>query len=227
MKAELPDDGKKSGESTASSTAPSTPDSASVVGSSTAAADESTDGSGDETLQASAETVSISSTRKGKQKSQDVKEELDNSSKKHSSADNLVGKINNLVTTDLSNVTDGRDFLMVGKSHLTLTDAYFLTRASSVVHATSSRHVHLVLVRNSWLEVGVVKLLSDLADAHLSSAFVGLAVMLALFPLPGYVAQRIQKVQVVKMQKVRLLLIGRSMLIVTSDGCTGANRDRK
>jgi hypothetical protein len=123
MKAELPDDGKKSGESTA----PSTPDSASVAGSSTAAADESTDGSGDETLQASAETISISSTKKGKQKSQDIKEEPDSLPKNHSSADNLVGKINNLVTTDLSNITDGRDFLMIGKSHLALVGACFLT----------------------------------------------------------------------------------------------------
>ncbi|KAG1858585.1 hypothetical protein C8R48DRAFT_775022 [Suillus tomentosus] len=162
MKAELPD-GKRSGESTPSST----PDSASVAGSSTAAADESTDGSGDETLQASTETASTSSTKKDKRKSQDVKEEMDNSSKQHSSADNLVGKINNLVT-DLSNLTDGRDF-------------------TCVVHATSSRHVYLVLVRNSWLEVGIVKLLSNLTDGRLPSAFAGLVVMSILFPLPGYV----------------------------------------
>ncbi|KAG2123601.1 hypothetical protein DEU56DRAFT_829341 [Suillus clintonianus] len=162
MKAELPDDGKKSGESTA----PSTPDSASVAGSSTAAADESTDGSGDETLHASAETLSISSTKKGKQKAQDVKEELDKS-KKHSSADNLVGKINNLVTTDLSNITDGRDFLMV---------ALYMP-----------------------LQVGMC--IWFLYEILGWSAFVGLAVMVLLFPLPGYVAQKIQKVQVEKMHK--------------------------
>lgn len=130
MKAELPD-GKRSGESTPSST----PDSASVAGSSTAAADESTDGSGDETLQASTETASTSSTKKDKRKSQDVKEEMDNSSKQHSSADNLVGKINNLVTTDLSNLTDGRDFIMVGKSHFSsdgrvLSDVCFVQRCT-------------------------------------------------------------------------------------------------
>ncbi|KAG1757959.1 hypothetical protein EDB19DRAFT_1936472 [Suillus lakei] len=165
MKAELPDDGKKSGESTV----PSTPDSASVAGSSTAAADESTDGSGDETLQASAETMSTSSTKKGKQKSQDVKEDLDSSSKKHSSADNLVGKINNLVTTDLGNITDGRDFLMVGKS------------------------------RSALMDVGTC--IWFLYEILGGSAFAGLAVMCILFPLPGYVVQRIQKVQVEKMQK--------------------------
>jgi hypothetical protein len=62
--------------------------------------------------------------------------------------------------------------------------------------------VYLVLVRNSWLEVGVTNLLSILTDGRLPSAFAGLAVMFALFPLPGYVAQRTQKVQVEKMHKV-------------------------
>lgn len=163
MKAELPDDGKKSGDSTV----PSTPDSASVAGSSTAAADESTDGSADETLQASAETISTSSTKKGKQKSQDVTEELDSSPKKHSSADNLVGKINNLVTTDLSNITDGRDFLMVA--------LYMPLQVGTCI----------------WFLYEILGW----------SAFAGLAVMFVLFPLPGYVAQRIQRVQVEKMQK--------------------------
>ncbi|KAG1908484.1 uncharacterized protein F5891DRAFT_993333 [Suillus fuscotomentosus] len=162
MKAELPD-GKKSGESTPSST----PDSASVAGSSTAAADESTDCSGDETLQASTETASTSSTKKDKRKSQDIKEEMDNSSKQHSSADNLVGKINNLVTTDLSNLTDGRDFIMV---------ALYMP-----------------------LQVGMC--IWFLYEILGWSAFAGLVVMFILFPLPGYVAQRIQKVQAEKMHK--------------------------
>ncbi|KAF9243737.1 hypothetical protein BU15DRAFT_59613 [Melanogaster broomeanus] len=35
--------------------------------------------------------------------------------KPKSSADNLVGKINNLVTTDLGNIIDGRDFLLICK----------------------------------------------------------------------------------------------------------------
>jgi len=126
MKAELPDDAKKSGESTGTST----PDNGSVAGSNTAVPDESIDGSGDETLQTSSATISTSSTKKGKQKAQDQKEEKsESSSKKHSSADNLVGKINNLVTTDLSNITDGRDFLMASKSRSLLMVACFLTHA--------------------------------------------------------------------------------------------------
>ncbi|KAG0697813.1 hypothetical protein DFH29DRAFT_984146 [Suillus ampliporus] len=163
MKAELPDDGKKSGESTA----PSTPDSASVAGSSTAAADESTDSSSDETLQANSETISTSSTKKGKKKSQDVKEEPESSPKKHSSADNLVGKINNLVTTDLSNINDGRDFLL--------------------------------LVVYTPIQVGMC--IWFLYEILGWSAFVGLAVMITLFPLPGFIAQKTQKVQTEKMKK--------------------------
>ncbi|KAG2065985.1 P-loop containing nucleoside triphosphate hydrolase protein [Suillus decipiens] len=147
VKAELPDGGKNAGDFTG----PPTSDSASVAGSSTAAGDESADGIGDEALPASAETMSTSSPKQGKQKSQGVKEELVGAPENHSSADNLVGKINNLVTTDLSNITEGRDFLTRYAYHF--------------------------------------------------NAFAGLAVMLVLFPLPGYLAQKIQKVQAEKMQK--------------------------
>ncbi|KAG1747913.1 uncharacterized protein EDB91DRAFT_1245381 [Suillus paluster] len=178
MKAELPDDGKTSGESTA----PSTPDTASVAGSSTAAADESTDGSVDETLQANSETISTSSTKKGKQKSQ---EEPESSSKTHSSADNLVGKINNLVTTDLSNLNDGRDFLIAGKSQGSLADMCSLTHVFTVLYMP--------------LQVGMcIWLLYEILGW---SAFVGLGVMLILFPLPGYVSRKIQNVQTEKMKK--------------------------
>jgi len=38
------------------------------------------------------------------------------------------------------------------------------------------------------------------------SAFVGLAVMVALFPIPGYVAKMIQGVQVTRMKKVGTLI---------------------
>jgi len=65
--------------------------------------------------------------------------------------------------------------------------------------------VHLVLVQDSWLEVGVVfKPLCVQTERHFSSAFVGLAVMVILFPVPGYVAKMIQSVQKEKMDKVSL-----------------------
>ncbi|KAG1749648.1 uncharacterized protein EDB91DRAFT_1334077 [Suillus paluster] len=59
------------------------------------------------------------------------------------------------------------------------------------------------------------------------SAFVGLAVMLILFPLPGYVAQKIQNVQTEKMKKVGPgFFVYQSMLIATPDGCPGPDRYR-
>lgn len=59
-------------------------------------------------------TSSVSSgTDKGKAKKTDkrIKKETDDAPS--SDTNNLVGKINNLVTTDLENITDGRDFLFV------------------------------------------------------------------------------------------------------------------
>ncbi|OJA20724.1 hypothetical protein AZE42_08493, partial [Rhizopogon vesiculosus] len=158
----LPDGDKKSGDSTGVST----PDNASIPGSSTAA-DANTDGSGDSTLQTSSETISTSSAKKGKQKAQDAKQESDSSSEKNSSADNLMGKINNLVTTDLSNITDGRDFLLA--------------------------------VLN--IPVQIIACIILLYQILGWSAFVGLAVMVILFPVPGYVAKTIQSVQKEKMNK--------------------------
>ncbi|KAF7367211.1 ATP-binding cassette transporter [Mycena sanguinolenta] len=65
----------------------------------------------DETLQASSASVkSTTSSKKGKGKeAKEVKEEPAESG----DANNLVGKITNLVTTDLGNITDSRDFLFI------------------------------------------------------------------------------------------------------------------
>ncbi|RXW23865.1 hypothetical protein EST38_g2012 [Candolleomyces aberdarensis] len=84
-----------------------------------------------------------------------------------SSASNLVGKINNLVTTDLGNIVDSRDFLyMVLYIPLQITLCMVF--------------LYLIL---GW------------------SSFVGLAVMISLFPLPGYVAKLVQDVQVIRLKK--------------------------
>jgi hypothetical protein len=125
MKAEFPEDSRKSGHSTGTST----PDTTSVAGSSTVALDENTEGNSDETLEPTgSEIISTSSAKKGKQKAQDAKEDSGSSSKKHLNAENLVGKINNLVTTDLNNINDGRHFLLVGKSYSLQADVCFVTR---------------------------------------------------------------------------------------------------
>ncbi|KAI6045165.1 hypothetical protein EDC04DRAFT_2638851 [Pisolithus marmoratus] len=142
MKAELPDTDKGSTDSTVT-----TPDSASVSEFATA-------------------VENSREVSKGKPQS---KGKLGDSSgaRPVSSAENFAGKINNLITTDLGNITDGRDFLFVFP------------------------YMPLQLALSTWF-------LYHILDW---SAFVGLAVMILLFPLPGIVAKNIQTVQRTKMEK--------------------------
>jgi hypothetical protein len=104
-------------EATAATSTVTTPDTGSVIEHSPSdssdetahsiGATEDTLHSSDETVHASSASTSSTST-KGKQKSSDA--EADD---KKSTGDNLVGKINNLVTTDLNNITEARDFLFM------------------------------------------------------------------------------------------------------------------
>lgn len=57
-----------------------------------------------------------SSTAKGKGKV--TKPEENKEDKKRKKNDNLIGKINNLVTTDLNNILESRDFLLLGEDNL-------------------------------------------------------------------------------------------------------------
>ncbi|KIJ68833.1 hypothetical protein HYDPIDRAFT_173463 [Hydnomerulius pinastri MD-312] len=160
MKAELPDNGK------GSDSAISTPDSASIAESNTVV--EGSRESSVDDVQSSSASTTASSTAKGKQKAKVKTDAADAQAKKpQSSADNLVGKINNLVTTDLNNIIEGRDFLMVFP------------------------YIPLQIGFCIWF-------LYHILDW---SAFVGLAVMVIMFPLPGLVAKKIQSVQTEKMEK--------------------------
>ncbi|KAJ6501692.1 hypothetical protein C8R47DRAFT_1193380 [Mycena vitilis] len=117
----------------------------------------------DETLHASSSSIkSTTSSKKGKGKAE-VKEEPAESS----GANNLVGKITNLVTTDLGNITDSRDFLFL-----------FLLIPFEIILCVI--FLYMVL---GW------------------SAFVGMGVMVLLFPLPGYVAKMVQTVQQQRLKK--------------------------
>ncbi|KAJ7501621.1 hypothetical protein B0H11DRAFT_2275231 [Mycena galericulata] len=107
----------------------------------------------DETLQAS--TASIEST-KGTGEPEPEEKPAESSREK-----NLVGKITNLVTTDLGNIIDSRDFLFI------------------------------VVVIPIEITLCIVFLYQVLGW----SAFVGMGVMVLLFPLPGYVANLVQTVQ--------------------------------
>ena len=159
----------ESNESSASrpSTEPSTPDTASVAESTTV--NHSVEGTNETTTstlsaQSSPSSSDRDSTKKGKKSKGEDKEE----GKKGGKGSNLVGKITNLVSTDLNNIVDGRDFPML-----------FISLPLQIVLCI----VFLYKVLG-W------------------SAIVGMAVMLALYPLPGWVASKMQGVQQEKMKIV-------------------------
>jgi len=119
-----------------------------------------------QTVQSSSASVN-SILSKIKHKARDVKIADDTVTKKEGTADNLVGKINNLVTTDLGNIVDGRDFLLV------------------------ALYIPVQIILCIWFLYVILGW----------SSIVGLITMLLLFPIPGYVAGLIQKVQVTRMKK--------------------------
>ena len=162
-------------------TEPSTPDTASVAESATVS--HSVEGTNETTtstltVQSSPSSSDGGSIKKGKKgKGKDKDEE-----KKAEKGSNLVGKITNLVSTDLNNIVDGRDFPML-----------FISLPLQIVLCI----------------VFLYKLLGW-------SAIVGSATMLALYPLPGWIASKMQDVQTERMKVVspsfsvhltRLLLI--------------------
>ncbi|KAI0045217.1 P-loop containing nucleoside triphosphate hydrolase protein [Auriscalpium vulgare] len=127
--------------------------------------EEGSNGSRDETVRASTPSTHSSNAKgKGKAKDSEAKTPEPGANKQES---NLVGKINNLVSTDLNNITDGRNFL-------------FLILYMPFQLALCIWFLYAIL---GW------------------SAFVGMAVMIALFPLPGYVSKVIQTVQKETMKK--------------------------
>ncbi|KAH8978585.1 hypothetical protein EDB92DRAFT_2119177 [Lactarius akahatsu] len=136
----------------------STPDSGSVVEINIVS--EEAGGSSEETQ--SEQSTIAGSSMKGKRKevapgSDSGKEDGDEAG----DSSNLVGKMNNLVSTDLENLVDGRDFLLLV--------LYF----------------PLQIVVSVWFLYNILGW----------SAFVGMALMVALFPIPGTVAGKIQTVQ--------------------------------
>ncbi|TFK34746.1 multidrug resistance-associated ABC transporter [Crucibulum laeve] len=111
---------------------------------------------------------SPTSTIKGKDKAKpDTKKDDGPDKKKRAGEDNMTGKINNLITTDLSNIVESRDFLI------------------------AILYVPLQLI------LCIVFLYKVLGW----SAFVGFSTILILFPIPGWIAKKLQTVQQKKMKK--------------------------
>ncbi|KAI0085671.1 P-loop containing nucleoside triphosphate hydrolase protein [Irpex rosettiformis] len=153
--------------SSAASSVATTPDNASIAERSDGVESPVTD---DETQTAVSEGTSA--TKASKRMSQAPSETstaavTDVASSSESKSGHLVGKLNNLVTTDLNNLVDGRDLLFI------------------VVFAPAQITVCMLFLSKTlgW------------------SAFVGLAVIILMFPIPGYIAKLIQETQVAKMKK--------------------------
>ncbi|KAI0028294.1 hypothetical protein K488DRAFT_80756 [Vararia minispora EC-137] len=118
-------------------------------------------GNGSSDTEATLVPSNASTSSKGKQKAQDTKDDKAKKEEKDKKDSNLVGKINNLVATDLDHIIEGRDFL-------------FLIIYAPFQCALCVYFLYLLL---GW------------------SAFVGMAVMLVSFPIPGYIASKIQTLQ--------------------------------
>lgn len=88
-------------------TAVPTPDNASVANAESASGDLSR-----------ASLASEQLLTQGKSVAQEFESQADASESNDSASGNLTGKINNLVTTDMGNITDARDFLLLGMCHL-------------------------------------------------------------------------------------------------------------
>lgn len=187
--------------STASSTATS-PDTGSVAGDS----EDSESESEDET--AVSETTSTTKASRGlASRPQSVRggsKGADPPVEEEQKGGNFVGKLNNLVTTDLSNLVEGRDFLFVGaffrygcrrcgSVRYSLQCCIFLSRSASVYgsYTRSSAGGQRQFPPDTQRNADVV-----------SSALVGMIVILVMFPLPGYIARVIQRIQVERMKKV-------------------------
>jgi len=174
---------------------------------------EGPNGSSNDTVSQSTSTdaTSINESRKGKQKAKDPQLTAHTPIPKETSADNLVGKINNLVTTDLNNITEARDFL-----NLSEYTVHFMRCFSCMVILSTVVYIPLQIGLSIWFLYTVLGW----------SAFVGLFIMVILFPVPGYFATRIQSVQVTRMKKVGRFvnLMPRILLIVDPiDRYTSAN----
>ncbi|KAJ6603499.1 P-loop containing nucleoside triphosphate hydrolase protein [Mycena vulgaris] len=105
-------------------------------------------------------TVQASSSS-GKQTPEPAKKDQPKKEEAKKTEGSLVGKINNLVTTDLGNITDSRDFL------------------------------HLLISIPLQLALGIWFLYTLLGW----SVWVGIASIILLAPVPGYVAKLVQTVQ--------------------------------
>lgn len=124
---------------------------------------------------------------------------------KNTADNNLFGKINNLVTTDLDNMAEGVDFLTFGtylllKIHADETDTVVIT----VIRIPLQVSLCLVFLYQilGWRFVGSCLYSSEFHKTKLRSSFVGFGAILAITPLGAYAGKKMQDVQATKMKMV-------------------------
>ena len=141
------------------STVVGTPETASIAESSAAgsAADEEesvTTGTAvsREPSTSSQSSVALGKAKETKPKKEDSKEKEKEKEKKNS---NLIGKINNLVTTDLNNILESRDFLLLGEiiHRLWAGNSYELIFLSSSICPVADVSLYYLPIPNSRVEV--------------------------------------------------------------------------
>lgn len=120
----------------------------------------------DETTTASPSSSGGDTMKGGKKAGPEGKEEEKGAEK----GSNLVGKITNLVSTDVNNIVDGRDFPML-----------FISLPLHAIFCIAFLYKIL-----GW------------------SALVGMATMILLYPLPGWLASKMQNVQKERMKMASL-----------------------
>lgn len=142
---------------TPASSAATTPDNASIADASERS--ESPTAEDDDAQTAVSEGTNVSKVSKGKHTQASSESTTATATEKPQTegahAGNLVGKLNNLVTSDLSNVTNGRDFMFICALTLLILSAtgYRLKSNNSDVHPPANRALHLLLVQALGLEV--------------------------------------------------------------------------
>ena len=100
------------------------------------------------TWDSSSDSRSTPKGKKEKNKSPSaVKSDTKQASKHEKDAQNLIGKINNLVTTDLANIVKGVDFLLIGAlQSFRLSSNLLSDTPTSSIYPTSNGPVYLLFI---------------------------------------------------------------------------------
>ncbi|KAI0322566.1 hypothetical protein OF83DRAFT_1161116 [Amylostereum chailletii] len=120
-----------------------------------------------------------------------------------SDSTNLIGRINNLISTDLANIANGKDFLMFGAS----------TSHPSVCQQMRLRRIQCGMRHSrSCFQSGFSMRFSGGGF----SAFVGMAAMVILFPAPGYLGRLMYGVQerTMKQTDARVQIVTETMNVL-------------